>query len=139
MTIAPERPVAPVQLPPGHTINVPLMQHVLDFIQDNPEHHDQRVWGWRKTEHPCRTTACFAGWTVLLAGRGVWTNEFTDGQQELLARNDDGTLYDVSFVAEKLLGLNKQQAQDMFYFGQTLDDLWDLAELFTNHEVKGPR
>lgn len=45
--------------------NAELAYKVLDYIRAHPEEWDQRTW---YTKNMCGTAACFAGWSVILAG-----------------------------------------------------------------------
>lgn len=80
----------------------------------------ERVWD-------CGTVGCLAGWTALLAG---WrpTLEF-DGVYR------DGVVRPVSDVARELLNLNVNQANALFAGTNTLEDLWEYADQFTNGEA----
>lgn len=41
--------------------NTELLQQTMQYIKDHPERHNQGQW-------VCGTSACFAGWTLLLSG-----------------------------------------------------------------------
>lgn len=45
-----------------------LAQRVVDFVRRRPERHDQFTWFWgiELSDDSCGTTACLAGWTLLL-------------------------------------------------------------------------
>ena len=78
--------------------NAALAYRVLDHIEAHPSEWYQGYW---YKENSCGTTACFAGWTVLLSGQGVEADEehgdaycvadgvhVADGAAELLGFDD---------------------------------------------------
>lgn len=50
-------------------MNTELARRVLDHVRMNPEQHDQDHWGER---NECGTSACIAGWTIILSERDTW-------------------------------------------------------------------
>lgn len=121
--------------------NAALAYAVLDQIDAHPEQHDQSdfvrhhgdVWSIAATDMPCGTTACFAGWAVLLSGRTLELNHIVPQ-----VRMDHG-LVDVDDAAALLLGIGTRGMYDdpahaLFYAARTRDDLArQVAEIF------GPR
>lgn len=94
---------------------------VLAHIEMHPEQHDQSIWIYESHEGACGTTACFAGWTVLLAEVKV---QFSLTYGGYLCANGK-TVHE---VARDLLGLSSEQAYNLFYC-DTLDHLYSaLAE-----------
>jgi hypothetical protein len=96
---------------------------VLDHIEKNPDMHDQGRWIYPGRHFPvslsvqdmrpeCGTTACYAGWTVLLDGLTL------DGSLVPALEYDH-----LSSVAADLLGLTQQEAMDLFHNATTLDEV----------------
>jgi hypothetical protein len=106
----------------------------LDFIEAHPDKHDQAFWIYREAiSQPitldldlavteCGTTACFAGWTVLLAG------------QQISARRTAMDRFGIPERAEGLLGLTIEEADELFW---QADDLADVRKAV--FEIFGPR
>jgi hypothetical protein len=86
--------------------NFEELDRVMDFIDLNPRKHDQNTWG-TKTE--CGTTACLAGWTVLING----------GHLECMHDfyNAKGENVHAKIEAMKILNLDKYAAGVLFYAG----------------------
>lgn len=122
------------------TSNAVLAYKVLDHIDAHPEQHNQSDFVRRSTPAwllsaegiPCGTTACFAGWTVLLTGRTIYLGS-TMPKVEI-----DGDLVEVDDVAARLLGLGHRgldgDAHRLFYEARTREDLGRLVA-----EIFGPR
>ncbi len=106
---------------------------VLDHIERNPEKHSQGFWvdsDRRETAATvmagCGTTACFAGWTALLAG-AVYTGH--GSWMEL-----GGSAGRTSTLAAELLGLTGDEVDALFF------DAADLAAVRKAvFEIFGPR
>lgn len=121
------------------TPNIELLEATYTFIEAHPEHWQQTMWR-------CKTGMCFAGWAADLAG-GKWlTSPASDeGEGEnLLATEDylapepgdDGrctrSLYingdtiegtHVEDRAMRVLGLNHDDAEDLFNGSNSLSDI----------------
>jgi hypothetical protein len=105
----------------------PLIDRVVDVIEHNPEASLQSSWAERATDNtnmrvsadnfPCGTTACFAGWTVLLAGYKI---EFLEGSTTADYTSDGRSISD---LARSLLRLDYMQTERLFY------ETGDLAEI----------
>lgn len=106
---------------------------LLDFLEKNPDSHDQNFWvspgpdvafseDWPITAaralNECGTTACAAGWTVLLAG-GQMVPSFAK------LGYDTGH---VPRVAGDLLGLDNGERNMLFYEAEDLADVRDAIE-----------
>lgn len=96
---------------------------VLDFITAHPEHHNQAVWAvpmaWLRELYDeslvgtCGTVACVAGWTCIMAGDELTSS---DGSPELdHAISDSGAALEIPERAMRLLGLTKDEADELFY------------------------
>lgn len=120
---------------------------VLDYIEAHPERHDQADFinlgaipyaladkntflGEAVIADSCGTTACYAGWTVLLDGQRVNRHgRVLDDVPGVALRSAD-----IEWRAIQLLDINTRQADDLFYAAQNLDELRDaVADIF------GPR
>lgn len=119
-------------------INVELMQETLDYIAAHPEEHDQGDWAQRTG---CKTTRCMAGTVVHLAPgyKLLWHRE-QDGKYDYTstAVDNSGRTHSVPDLAEELLGVNHQQANDLFYNSGTLNDLYARAEEITHLDMRLP-
>ena len=110
-------------------VNVPLMRKTLEHVTLHPEEHRQHLW-LRRT--PCGTVGCFAGHAVIFAGHEIdWGIANLYGELDVTKAGDT-----IFVVARRELGLTVDDAESMFYGGNGIDDLWRLAELFTNGEIK---
>lgn len=110
--------------------NVDLMLQVREQISREPETHSQGVWASR---NDCGTTACVAGWAVILSGTPMdwraiptttlvhdeewvaWlvTHPADDQEPALCWTAGEGD--HIRSVAEELLGLTPQEADALFY------------------------
>lgn len=104
--------------------NAELGWQVLDEIKAHPGRLDMALWvcnrdslfaTWvtldmLRNDSACGTTACYAGWTVLLAGYKV--NEATEE-----IRDPDGNIVGrrVDVLAAEILGINLVQQSVLFY------------------------
>lgn len=99
--------------------NAALAYEILDLIKANPEHLNMSNWAISSrrgvitlaTVTECGTTACFAGWTVLVAGEAIdmdWLR-LVDWSGALSQRGGS-----ISDRARDLLGLSDEDAHDLF-------------------------
>src|SRR5919108_1047214 len=129
-------------------IDVARLRKELEFVTDHPEHWDQESWLRAAT---CGTVGCLAGNAVLHAGYephgalrtyGGATSYVRvpgDHPDALATGYADGRhIASVCDVARRLLGLDYQQASQLFYESNTLRTLWELAARFTDGEVEVP-
>lgn len=120
--------------------NAELAYRVLDHIDAHPERHDQSDFvrsavntpSITADRMPCGTTACFAGWTVLLSGHEIDLRRF-------MPRADVGDgLIEVDDVAARLLGIGESgldgHAHRLFYEANSRKDLGRMVA-----EIFGPR
>jgi hypothetical protein len=140
-----------------HTINVPLARKVLAQILAAPSRWKQGVWLLRPyapeqqsaedTVDNCETYGCFAGWAVVLSGvKTDWSNRpaelpplVVDWMDEHYDYEPDGPEeVGVASVAAAQLGLNVEQKCDLFSGGNTLRDLYEYLEEFTEGEITVP-
>lgn len=109
--------------------NTELMLQVADFIESHPEQHDQKNWFVDKkgglvkypttTEIPedrCGTTACVAGWAVVLSG--IRCTYWWDGGRDVLGITQDEAnfLFSCSLTTDQVL-----EALKLFAKGETLE------------------
>lgn len=99
--------------------NAELAYRVLDAINAHPAHFDMDNWvrvapsaelvGLEQLTSPeCGTTACFAGWAVALSGYQMTRNREVILANRLVSQG-------IAKFAADLLGLNDDQAADLFY------------------------
>lgn len=98
-------------------MNIELMTKVRDHVVAHPEQHDQGTWA-RKTE--CGTTACAAGWTLLLGNPEV-AREYADEEVFTftgVVRRVFGSP-SVADAAANLLDIDAYQADMLFIQAKT--------------------
>lgn len=114
------------------TPNAELAYKVLDAVNAHRKSFDMSDW-WdgpaeRVTlndllDEKCGTTACFAGWAIALSGYDLGGGVHLDGEH---------VSYSYGKFAEKLLGLDEDEAGELFFGdGSDIDEV--VAEIF------GPR
>lgn len=113
-------------------LNIKRLDETLAFIEAHPEAHNQAFFVKPEKKAPavqipgngeiCGTTACFAGWTVLLDHEHFALGKDVFGDTWAVVR---GTQDRISFYneAKRLLGLTHMEATDLFYASATLDDV----------------
>jgi hypothetical protein len=98
-------------------LNEKLIACVLRHIEANPDEYDQNTWcSLRDKEQDrsyCGTTACFAGWTVLLSKD---VSEWAAPRQ-----------YAIRIEAQQLLGLTDYEAASLFAGVNNDDPVENLA------------
>lgn len=102
-----------------------LAQKILDQITEHPETHDQDTW--ENVFGECGTTYCIAGWAVAFNARS--TEDRSTYQARILLADELGLTAHWSTLGQELLGLDDQEAEDLFYSG-TEEAPAMLAELF---------
>lgn len=121
------------------TVNVELLRRVLEHITAHPETWNQGVWA--AGAKGCGTAYCAAGHAVVMTGHKIdWASAY-DGVAEFVI--DEGITNPawhptISEVAEAELGLTYEQAEELFEGDNTLAELWDLAEQFTDGAITPP-
>lgn len=113
--------------------NAELAYRTLDAINAHRKAFDMHDWWDSKydervtindlLDEKCGTTACFAGWAIALSGYDLGGGVTRDGEH---------VAYSYGKFAERLLGLNGEQADELF-FGDASDIEDVVAEIF------GPR
>ena len=110
---------------------VSLAERVRDQIVQHPESHNQKVWVQQTS---CGTTACVAGWAVLLSGATVvLVNDLlssgrvdreVQGFHECLpADGDRHAPVPIYLLAERLLGITSAQSDYLFDSHRTRPEL----------------
>jgi hypothetical protein len=99
-------------------LNTDRLTAVLEHIEQHPEQHDQESWSMRTD---CGTTACAAGWTVLLYAPNEQFAYYVHGVSseaaDYLMSGED-----IPCLARRLLGLNYDEVQALFYGARTTED-----------------
>lgn len=101
-------------------LNIELAERVLQHVEAHPELHHQGHWMKRTA---CGTTACLAGWTVLLGAPEAeirWTeDDESDDDQVVYFGNEVVTAHEreraVEFYAAELLGVQYGTLHGIFY------------------------
>lgn len=83
--------------------NTELLQQVMQYIDDHPEQHDQKIWYIKSKS--CGTSGCFAGWACALSGQSV--------------RN----FHRIEAIATAALDLHPYEAGKLFHSKNTRDML----------------
>lgn len=91
-------------------IDVPLLENGLRFVTDNPEEHDQAVYGVHVS---CGTKGCIAYHLAILAGHTI---DMGDPSYTTTGEH-------VADVAERETGLSEDQAVQLFAGRNTIDEL----------------
>jgi hypothetical protein len=99
-------------------LNVPLLMKVLQQIREEAEKPPREsLWDqghfFYQFQH-CRTSACFAGWTIMLAGHEVGFSP--SGQFVSIGDNSHASPAD---LAQEELGLSAQEANHLFFHTRT--------------------
>lgn len=103
-----------------------LAQKVAQWITDNAAPNGSLGMGDWGQKTACGTTACIAGWTMILTGRASWQG--TSTRQKLMAVYENNTTPTISAVeinAAELLELDDDQSRDLFYASQWPTDIYD--------------
>jgi hypothetical protein len=96
------------------TVNKKLLLATLEFIEKHPRKHKQESW--------CGTRQCFAGWAVHLDGWRPTDDASAVRDFDILGDQDGdcpivqqgSTMGPVKEVARQILGLDHEQADDLF-------------------------
>src|SRR6478752_211362 len=103
------------------TPNAELAYRVLDQVDADPASWDQSKWFYRPLGASFGTAACFAGWTSLLSGdEPRWVHGY---QMQTYAVVASGKTRYIEARAAELLGIDENQADALFYGGNTREDL----------------
>jgi hypothetical protein len=103
-------------------MNTGLARAVLDHLDAHPEAHNQYRWGFRGE---CGTTACIAGWALILSGYepGRYENLAWDGSIPFIAPDGTRLIFDqIGWQARQLLDLSDAE----FEYSREDDEFGDL-------------
>lgn len=118
----------------AHTINTPLLRKTLEHITLNRSEWNQHVWfGFASSSH-CGTAGCLAGHAAVLSGVPLAYTYSRHGNVGVPVMSQDGL--PLSAVAYRELGLTPSEADLLFYSHNSLENLWSLAESFTDGDIK---
>lgn len=115
-------------------VNIEKVTQLHDFLAENPAKLHMGYWGRVSRvqdsdcqEITCGTTACIAGWAVILDG---WKPNHVSENGLFESVTKDGTLRDVENLAGEILGITRTQQNKLFFLGddQAVPALQDLIE-----------
>lgn len=92
-------------------MNVELLRKVKEHILDEPQRLDMSMFGQRtegEMAPPCGTTACIAGWAVILSDPKLFTVDIEEF---------DDVLSDAYKTGRELLRITPGQARRLFFVG----------------------
>lgn len=98
--------------------NEQLARNALKAIERSPEH-------WEQKAYRCGTGMCFAGFVAMEAGAS-WMTDYDENHvdaYELHVKTPDGEEMAIDYFAAEALGLNKEEAWDIFHPSNRLEDL----------------
>lgn len=116
-------------------INVPLLRKLLEHITAHPDEWDQQTWGRESQQSACGTALCVAGHAAHSLGHPLVWDKAANYVAHCLV---DGEVRSIPSVATHALGLSNRDAAHLFSGGNTLADLWRLANEMTNGEIEIP-
>lgn len=109
--------------------NIEALEETLAYIEAHPEQHDQSVYGYKNS---CETTACFAGWHLLLTNQAEY-QEDTPGNFRLRTSDDHhGSCF---YAALESLDLTYGQANQLFLASQDIVDVRETVDMIKNGET----
>lgn len=119
------------------SLNVKLLRKVKKHILAEPKRFHMGDWAtfWAKSERkpkyvpPCRTVACIAGWTVLLAKPLLWKRFMADNVKDICQ-----TSINPETEAATLLGMSRHEASSMFYTSNWPDQFADQYDMANREE-----
>jgi len=99
-------------------MNIELRNKVIERILEHPEELNMSRW----IDHfGCCTTACFAGWTVIVG----------DGFQDANRAFSEGT---IGKRAVELLGITAQEAKSLFNTNEWPRSIWEEYQIASQKE-----
>lgn len=107
--------------------NEELWHRIHDQITQYPESWDQSDWG--HTEE-CGTVACVAGWACALSGWEMTKAGF------MINAATGATSFNTSGLAQDLLGLTGEQAQQLFIETVLCEENYDSLDEFREAELE---
>lgn len=108
--------------------NVPLLRKVWEHVKDEPQDFNQRTWVDSTGE--CGTSYCFAGHTLVMAGRTL--------THDLFSMYLDGVAVshvEVREAAARELGLEQEVADELFWGRNDLAEIRDQVSMIIGEEL----
>lgn len=126
-----------------HMIDVPLLRKELEHITAHPDEWDQKVWLRHTNASTCGTKGCLAGNVVLHLGWKPYADPIqvaigTPLHHVWRAGKDGMEIRRVRDVAREALGLTYDEENVLFASGNTLLEMWLIAEALTDGEIEVP-
>lgn len=120
-------------------LNVPLLTKVLDHITAHPKEWNQGLWAVQG--ETCGTTCCVAGWAAVMSGHTLDFEERSCPCTQCEVEGAKAASYTtegefICNVAQRELGLTVSQAGFLFSGTNNLDDLWFLANAYSDGEIE---
>ena len=110
------------------TPNTAELVAIYQYIKAHREEWDQSFWA-QKTA--CGTAYCFAGFAIARAGAEPdWDRSYYVPRTDFCTLSNGETRL-IDGYAQDLLGLDSKQADDLFYAGNSLDDIREMIEAIT--------
>jgi len=126
--------------------NVELLKETLQYIKDNPQKWNQRVWYQNDTclvpvdieveeVNSCGTAFCFAGHVAIRTG---FPAPPKDNYASWFRVEENGKYTFVEQYAQEQLELSNDQADALFQADNSMDDLeWMVNEIISDPTVSG--
>jgi hypothetical protein len=100
-------------------LNKELISNILEKLTLYPEQHKQEDYMVKINNVCCY---CIAGWTIFFAG---------NKEQNKLLQENKHTIFDELYdIGKDLLELSEDQADVLFHFSQTQEDVLELIDSF---------
>lgn len=123
-------------------INKEELFSIYKQIKTEPQTWNQNVWaidwdlgrerGQSIMGNVCGTAYCFAGHAVVRAGyRIVWPNHSIQSE---LAEDDKGNVHEIETLAQNILGLDEDQAEELFGASNELEHIRVAIKEFTGED-----
>ncbi len=112
--------------------NIIEIDLTLKDIDANPDLHNQRAWARRvfdRSGAACRTAMCAGGFTVVRHGYRLVFDVPNVAETEI-CESPDGDRELIRVVASRILGLDRNEANDFFDGDNTREDLQRMRDNF---------
>ena len=117
-------------------LNVGRLREALEFVTANPKYWQQNVWARRNMcagyEGELEFVGCLGYHITRLAGH---SHGYVSVCGETWTVADGRHMYE---AAREAIGLSRLQADDLFHPGNSLEDLWNIAEGITEGAISSP-
>lgn len=136
---------------------------VLEFISENPNKHDQSTWIYtgdvpdervgdhgivkvNQEAYDCGTTGCLAGWGAMLNGWQPVINQHELPAElryngDIVKLDKKGNIVEVAWSSlwfGKHMGLTAEEEDLLFSGGNSISDLWFIAEALSGGKITKP-